>query len=149
MEKKRILVRDNKGIFLKMFKRKFKNEFDFIESSFSYQNANNDISFDRSIFVIYEKAELIAFFKLEKKGSENLVCLFNKELYQSISFLEELHDVVFIDGMKTRTEIFKDLKLHFKNQTVFLPTFSEMKFQNASDMQTHFNDFYKALYFLV
>ncbi|WP_431242053.1 hypothetical protein ACQ9BO_19205 [Flavobacterium sp. P21] len=67
MEREKVLVRDNKGIFLKMFKRKFKEEFDFSEESFLLKNENDLKMYDRSIFVVYEKNELLEFLKLEKK----------------------------------------------------------------------------------
>ena len=51
-----------------MFKRQFKNEFDFSGSSFLIENENDCKNFDRSIFVVYDKSEMIDFLKLEKKG---------------------------------------------------------------------------------
>lgn len=50
-----------------MFKRRFKNEFDFFENSFLCKNENESAEFDRSIFVVYEKSELVNFLQLEKK----------------------------------------------------------------------------------
>ncbi|WP_164975049.1 hypothetical protein [Flavobacterium sp. YO12] len=47
-----------------MFKRKFKDEFEFSEDSFLLKNEEESKDFDRSIFVIYEKSELIDFFKI-------------------------------------------------------------------------------------
>ncbi|RXM45664.1 hypothetical protein BOW55_15785 [Flavobacterium sp. YO12] len=64
IRKERVLVRDNKKVFLKMFKRKFKDEFEFSEDSFLLKNEEESKDFDRSIFVIYEKSELIDFFKI-------------------------------------------------------------------------------------
>ncbi|KAF2511404.1 hypothetical protein EYY60_08200 [Flavobacterium zhairuonense] len=67
MEKEKVLVRDNKGVFLKMFKRKFKDEFDFSEESFLLKDENDSKKYDRSIFVVYEKSELLEFLKINKK----------------------------------------------------------------------------------
>ena len=50
-----------------MFKRKFKDEFEFSEDSFLLKNEEKSKDFDRSIFVVYEKSELIDFLKLDKK----------------------------------------------------------------------------------
>lgn len=150
MEKERVLVRDNKGVFLKMFKRKFKDQFDFSEDSFLIKGENESKTYDRSIFVVYDKFELIEFLKLEKKGTNVLVCLFNKQLYGSLAFLEDLNNLVFLDGSKTRAEIIKDLKSHFK----MIPSLAtlqgaEMKLQTSNMMQTQFHNFYKALFFLM
>jgi len=148
MEKERILVRDNKGVFLKMFKRRFKNEFDFFENSFLYKNENEATEFDRSIFVIYDKNELIEFLQLDKKGINVLVCLFNKQLYNSLSFLEEVKSLILLDSSKTRIEIIKELKLHL-SKSDFDEETSEITFPASNGISTQFNNFYKALFFLM
>ena len=104
IKKEKVLVRDNKGVFLKMFKRKFKNEFEFSEDSFLLENESKPNNFDRSIFVVYDKAELLEFLKLEKKGTNVMVCLFNKQLHNSFSFFKDIKNLFLIDGSKTRTE---------------------------------------------
>ena len=110
MEREKVLVRDNKGIFLKMFKRKFKNEFNFFENSFLIDNENDYKDFDRSIFVVYNKSEMIDYLKLEKKGSNVLVCLFDKKLYTSLAFLQEINNLILLDESKTKPEIVKETK---------------------------------------
>jgi len=149
MEKERVLVCDNKGIFLKMFKRRFKNEFDFFENSFFSKNENEAAKFDRSIYVVYDKSELVEFLQLEKKGTNVLVCLFNKQLYDSLSFLQEVKSLILLDSSKTRIEIIKELKSHFKNKSDLVPETSEMKFAASNIMSIKFNNFYKALFFLM
>lgn len=149
MEKERVLVCDNKGIFLKMFKRRFKNEFDFFENSLLSENANEAAKFDRSIYVVYDKSELVEFLQLEKKGTNVLVCLFNKQLYDSLSFLQEVKSLILLDSSKTRIEIIKELKSHFKNKSDLVPETSEMKFAASNIMSIKFNNFYKALFFLM
>lgn len=149
MEKERILVRDNKGLFLKMFKRKFKDESDFFENSFLYRSENESKEFDRSIFVVYNKYELIEFLKLDKKGVNVLVCLFNKQLYDSLSFLEDVKNLILLDSSKTGAEIIKELKLHFKSKSGFVSQIPETKFPCSNIISTQFNDFYKALFFLM
>lgn len=148
MEKERILVRDNKGVFLKMFKRRFKSEFDFFENPFLYQNENESTEFDRSIFVVYDKSELVEFLQLEKKGSNVLVCLFNKQLHDSLSFLQEVKSLILLDSSKTRFEIIKELKLYFQGKDV-RPEKREMNFAGSNIISTQFNSFYKALFFLM
>ena len=149
MEKERVLVCDNKGIFLKMFKRRFKNEFDFFENSLLSENENEAAKFDRSIYVVYDKSELLEFLQLEKKGTNVLVCLFNKQLYDSLSFLQEVKSLILLDSSKTRIEIIKELKSHFKNKSDLVPETSEMKFAASNIMSIKFNNFYKALFFLM
>ncbi|MCA1919688.1 MAG: hypothetical protein LDL38_09835 [Flavobacterium piscis] len=149
MEKERVLVCDNKGIFLKMFKRRFKNEFDFFENSFLSKNENEAAKFDRSIYVVYDKSELVEFLQLEKKGTNVLVCLFNKQLYDSLSFLQEVKSLILLDSSKTRIEIIKELQSHFKNKSDLVPETSEMKFAASNIMSIKFNNFYKALFFLM
>ncbi|WP_428232284.1 hypothetical protein [Flavobacterium sp.] len=149
MEKGKILVRDNKRLFIKMFKRKFKEEFDFFEECFVCKNENESKEFDRSIFVVYDKAELIEFFKLDKKGINVLVCLFDKQLYDSLSFLEEVKSFILLDSSKTRVEIIKELKLHFNSKSDVVPQLSEPKFPTSNILSTKFDTFYKALFFLM
>lgn len=149
MQKERILVRDNKGVFLKMFKRRFKNEFDFFENSFLYKNENESAEFDRSIFVVYEKSELVNFLQLDKKGTNDLVCLFDKQLYDSLSFLEDVKSLILLDSSKTRFEIIKELKQYFTGKPDAVTEKSEMNFQASTILSAKFDNFYKALFFLM
>nr|WP_199003137.1 hypothetical protein [Flavobacterium sp. ASV13] len=149
IKKERVLVRDNKGIFLKMFKRKFKNEFDFSEDSFLLENENNKKDFDRSIFVVYDNSELLNFFELDHKGTNVMVCLFNKNLHNSFSFIEGIKDLILIDASKTRTEVFEDLKEYFKNSSNLIPKLPQMKFEKGNMPKAQFDNFQKALYFMM
>jgi len=149
MVKERVLVRDNNGIFLKMFRRSFRNEFDFFEDSFILKDESQSNNFDRSIFVVYDKQELIEFLKLNKKGTNVLVCLFNKQLFGSLSFLEEVNNLILLDDSKTRTEIIKELKSHFNNVSGVLSKSVEMNFPTSNILHTQFHNFYKALFFLM
>ncbi len=141
--------RDNKGIFLKMFKRKFKNEFDFSEESFLFNNEKDLIKYDRSIFVVYEKNELLEFLKMDKKGRNVLVCLFNKQLYSSLSLLDEINNLIVLDNAKTRPEIVSELKQHLTENSKSKDQNKEENFFNSSIFQTQFNNFYKGLFFLM
>ena len=145
MEKKRVLVQDNKGVFLKMFKRTFKDEFNFFEKSFSF--INECASFDRSIFVVYDKSELIEYLNMDNKGSNVLVCLFNKQLYGSLVFLEEMNNLILLDESKTKSEIIKDLKAYF-NKKSDETEIKKTVFGNSTIFQTQFHNFHKAMFFL-
>lgn len=143
------LVLDNNGVFLKMFKRKFKNDFEFSEDSFLLENGSELNNFDRSIFVVYDKAELLDFLKLEKKGTNVMVCLFNKQLHSSLSFFNDVKNLFLIDGSKNRTEIFKDLALYFKSKSDFVPKMPVMKLSNLNANQMQSDNFQKALFLMM
>ncbi|WP_316635361.1 hypothetical protein [uncultured Flavobacterium sp.] len=150
MEKEKVLVRDNQGIFLRMFKRKFKDEIDFHENSFSAVNENESLAFDRCIYVVYNKSEFLEFLKLDKSGANILVCLFNKQLYTSLTFLNELKNLIMVDGSKSKAEITKDLKSYFKGKTDFtMPTTPRVISQNLNSLKTKFSNFDKTVYFLM
>ncbi|MHC0442495.1 hypothetical protein [Flavobacterium sp. 3-210] len=149
MKREKVLVRDNKGIFLKMFKKRFKDEFDFLEQSFLFNSEKDTIQFDRSIFVVYEKNELLEFLKMDKKGRNILVCLFNKQLYSSLSFLDEVSSLIVLDNTKTRPEIISELKRHLTDNSKFKNQSKDENLLNSSIFQTQFNNFYKGLFFLM
>ncbi|PTS95167.1 hypothetical protein DBR27_17230 [Flavobacterium sp. HMWF030] len=148
MKKDKVLVCDNKKIFLKMFKRKFENEFDFTDGHFLNENKTDSNDFDRFIYVIHDKTELLQFLKLNKKENNVLVCLFDKQLYNSMSFLEEINSLILLDSSKTRTEIVKELKKYFSKPDPALQI-TESKFPTSNHLQTQFNGFYKALFFMM
>ncbi|MEN2398850.1 hypothetical protein GKZ90_0003645 [Flavobacterium sp. MC2016-06] len=149
MEKERILVHDNKNIFLKMFKRKFKEEFDFFENSSVAKEQNEIKNFDHFVYVVYDKLELVEFLKLENKGTNVLVCLFDKQLYEKLFFLEEVNDLSLLDASKTRKEIINDLKLHFARIPNSASKKETIKFSSSNILQTQFNNYYKTLFFLM
>ncbi|KUJ63565.1 hypothetical protein AR687_02445 [Flavobacteriaceae bacterium CRH] len=132
-----------------MFKRKFKKGFEFYENSFLIKNESEPAFFDRSIFVIYEKSELIEFLKLEKKGTNVMICFFNKQLYNSLIFLDEIKNLKVIDASQSRTEIIKDLKLYFNNTSDYLAKIPEINFPEKNVYQAHFDNFQKALFFMM
>jgi hypothetical protein len=132
-----------------MFKRKFKKEFDFSENSFQLENENDYKDFDRSIFVVYDKTEMIDYLRLEKKGSNVLVCLFDRGLYSSVTFLEEINNLILLDASKTKLEIVKDLKEHLKKNTEAEEQTVQSIFTNAKIFQTQFYNLHKALFFLL
>jgi len=149
IKKEKVLVRDNKGIFLKMFKRKFKSEFEFSEDSFLLKNENKATSFDHSVFVVYEYSELLDFFELEGIHSNFIVCLFSKHLYNGLSMIEEIKDVLLIDASKTKTEIFEDLKLYFKKPSRILPKLSKEKFDKSQTNEKQLEVLQRALFFMM
>ena len=133
-----------------MFKRKFKNDFDFFEkNSFQIENENDYKDFDRSIYVVYEKSEMIDYLKSEKKGSNVLVCLFNKQLYSSLSFMDEINNLLLLDESKTKQEIVKDLKMHLKKVVGNNETINQYDLSGSNMFQMQFHNLYKALFFLL
>lgn len=149
MKIERVLVRDSKGVFLKMFRRKFKNDFAFSEKPFSNENENEKEmkNFDRVVYVIYDKQEALDFLKLENIEANFLVCLFNKHLYKSLSFLEWINNLILLDESKTRCEIFKEVNLFFTKKMDSQKANISRKTSNT--LQGRFNDYYKAMYFLM
>jgi hypothetical protein len=132
-----------------MFKRKFKSDFEFSEDSFLLDNDNESSDFDRSIFVVYDKAELLDFLRLERKGTNVMLFLFDKQLFSSLSFFKEIENLVLIDGSKSRTEIFKDLALYFKSKSEFIPKISGIKFLKSYADQLQSDTLQKALFFIM
>lgn len=132
-----------------MFKRKFKNEFDFCEDLFLLENENRLKDFDRSIFVVYDKAELIDFLKLEKKGRNVMVCLFDKQLHKSFSLFKDIKNLFLVDGSKSRSEMFEDLTAYFKSKSDFVPKIPDLKFLNKNTNQAQFDNYQRALFFMI
>ena len=132
MKKKNILVCDNKKVFMKMFKKKFGHEFEFIDNAVLDQKQDNIENFDKLVLVVYNKFELIEFLKLYKKATNILVCIFNKNLYIGLNFLEEFNDLVLLDGSKTRREIMIDLRSSCKSKPDF-----EQQFETIFLTQKH------------
>jgi len=147
MQKEQILVRDRQRIFLKMFRRRFKEKFDFSEDTASKKN--NVKVFDRVVYVIYDKLEVLDFLKESSKNKNVLVCLFNKQFYKSLSFLEEINSLILFDESKTRCEILKELESHFERKINITSEKENDPVTNSNLMQTQFHDYYKALFFLM
>lgn len=147
MIKKTILVRDNKGIFLKMFKRKFKDEFDFSEDSFLLKNKAKTANFDYSVFVVYDYAELVDLFELESINTDFMVCLFSKHLYNSLSLIEEIKDLILIDATKNKAELFEDLKSYFKKSSNLLPKLRGNKIIKSKVSKKQLDILQKALFY--
>lgn len=147
MKKERVLVRDDRGVFIKMFKRKLKDKFEFLEMSFFSEEQKDLEALNHIIYVVYDKLELLGFLKQERKDQNVVVCLFNKQFYQSLSFLEEEDSLLLFDESKTRIELFKELKTLLdknsksdeKKGPLLKPDHSLKKF----------HDYYKAMYFLM
>ncbi|MTH16018.1 hypothetical protein [Flavobacterium sp. LC2016-01] len=113
------------------------------------KNENDSKKYDRSIFVVYERNELLEFLKMDKKGRNVLVCLFNKQLYSSLSFLDEISNLIVLDNAKTRPEIISELKQHLTGNSKFKDQNKEENFFNSSIFQSQFKNFYKGLFFLM
>ncbi|WDF66354.1 hypothetical protein [Flavobacterium sp. KACC 22763] len=145
MQKEKVLVCDNSATFLKMFKRKFKEEFDFFEELLLNDRRRKE--FDHVIYVINDRKELLNFLSQKKNDSHALVCLFDIHLYRSISFLEETYNFILFDESKTRTEILKELKKFFRSKLDF--TSEKESFKSSKVSRKRFLEYYKAIYFLM
>ncbi|KAF2340253.1 hypothetical protein [Flavobacterium tistrianum] len=145
MKKEKVLIFDSNGTFLKMFKRRFKEELDFIEDSFFDEIVAKE--FDRIVFVIHNHNELLNFLAQEKRGANILVCLFNVQFYRSLSFLEGTNNFILFDESKTRPEILKELKAFFDNK--LNPTSIKKPFLPPKISQKKIQEYYKAMYFLM
>lgn len=146
MQKERVLVRDNKGIFLKMFKRKFKDEFEFSEKSFFDCSEEEVKQYDRIVYVVHSKEDLLGFLQQEKRTNV-LICLFNKQFYASLAFLEVINNLILFDESKTSREIFKELNTFFKKKLDFKKESAALPESNLPFIKS--NDYYKAMYFLM
>ncbi|MBO9586342.1 MAG: hypothetical protein J7574_19435 [Flavobacterium sp.] len=144
MKKEKVLVFDSKGAFLKMFKRRYKETFDFIEDSFFNETVKEA---DRIVYVIHNHSELLNFLSHGKKGSNILVCLFNTQFYRSLSFLEVTKNLMLFDESKTRTEILKELNTFFNSRLEF--KIENKSFRTSKISQKKFQEYYKAMYFLM
>ncbi|KAF2327875.1 hypothetical protein [Flavobacterium ginsenosidimutans] len=145
MQKKQVLVYDNNGVFLKMFKRRFKEEFDFFEESLLFENEKKE--FDHIVYAIHDRKELLNFLSQEKNEPNVLVCLFNVQFFRSVSFLEVANNFILIDESKTRNEILKELNAFFRKK---LDHKTENKPFIASKIsKTKLQEYYKAMYFLM
>ncbi len=145
MQKKQVLVYDNNGVFLKMFKRRFKEEFDFFEESLLFENEKKE--FDHIVYAIHDRKELLNFLSQEKNEPNVLVCLFNVQFFRSVSFLEVANNFILIDESKTRNEILKELNAFFRKK---LDHKTESKPFIASKIsKTKLQEYYKAMYFLM
>ncbi len=131
-----------------MFKRRFKEEFEFSEDSFLLENGSRPKDFERSIFVVYDKSELIDFLKLEKKGTNVMVCFFNKHLHNSLLYFNEIKNLKLVDASKSRNELLKELKSYFKDTSDFISKIPEIKFSNSTVNQTQLDNLQKALFFM-
>lgn len=146
MQKERVLVVDNQGFFLKMFKRKLKDEFEFFEKSFTEPCEGTINQYDRIIYVVYKREELLSFLQEEKRAND-LVCLFNGQLYRSLSFLEGINNLILFDESKTSREIFKEVKLFLKKKLDLKR--EKMTVRPTNPSQSKFHEYYKAMYFLM
>ncbi|WP_289660893.1 hypothetical protein [Flavobacterium panacagri] len=130
-----------------MFKRRLKADFDFFEKSFFDTDEDKIKQYDRIVYVVYDKQELLGFLQ-ENKSANVLVCLFDKQFFTSLSFLERISSLILFDECKTSREIFKEIKTFFKKK---LDSRNEaISFQQAAiTMQTSFPEYYKAMYYLM
>lgn len=119
MVKRTVLICDAKKVFVKMFKRKFSQEFEFIDNFILSEGKTEYENFDGLIVVIYNKLEVINFLKVYSKEKNVLVFVFNEQLFERLTFLEEFNGVSLLDGSKTRKELVEDLRSNLKKALNF------------------------------
>lgn len=148
-EKIKVLVNDEKGHFLRMFSKELTGEFEFSENSVSFKRQIETTTFNRYISVVYNKAELIDFLTFEKKETNILVCLFNKRLSSTASFIEEINELIGLDGYKTKRAIVKDLKLYLKQSSGSKHSTSKETLRVSNRNKKKLNGTFKTVFFLI
>lgn len=148
-EKIKVLVNDEKGHFLRMFSKELTGEFELSENSILLKSEIETTTFDRYISVVYNKAELIDFLAFEKKEINILVCLFNKRLSSTASFIEEINELIGLDGYKTKRAIVKDLKLHLKQSSGSKHSTTKETLQVSKRNKKKLNSTFKTVFFLI
>src|SRR5690348_15100359 len=99
MKKETVLICDNKSIFLKMFKKILTEKFEFSESSLQFDEKNTAAKdYDHTVYVIHDKNELLIFFKEVNIKREILLCVFDKELYEKLFFLDGFNGLFLLDA---------------------------------------------------
>lgn len=146
MEKEKVLVQDSKGLFLKMFKRIFKNEFDFFQDSLFVDSTDSSRNFGHFIIVLYDKYELLEYLRLDQKNPNVLVCLFDKKLYDSLFFYGVINNLILLNDSRIRKEIIKELKKYFKRELDYKQQVVGKENLNRTIYQTEFGDFLKTLF---
>nr|WP_294782937.1 hypothetical protein [uncultured Flavobacterium sp.] len=127
-----------------MFKRKLKADFDFFEKSFFDTSEDKAKQYDRTIYVVYSKKELLGILQ-ENINTNALVCLFDKQYYTSLSFLKMMNNLILFDECKTSREIFKEIKAFFRKKFD-----SETEKNYSKEYNTiQFPEYYKAMYYLM
>lgn len=116
MKKCRVLVHDKKNIFIKMFKRKFNSEFEFIPDNTLTDDQNKQQNYDGSIIAVYSKNELLKLLESTKEKQAVIICLFNTQINSDMMLLEKIDNVLLLDSFKTKAEIIKDLQTHLQNR---------------------------------
>ena len=64
-------------------------------------------------------------------------------------FLQEIDNLVLLDQSKTKPEIVKDLKAHFKNNVEPIEQPFKSIFGSSSIIQTQFHNLFNSLFFLL
>ncbi|KLT69301.1 hypothetical protein AB674_13095 [Flavobacterium sp. ABG] len=142
MEKRTVLVCDTNKVFVKMFKKKLRQEFEFVDHSLLTEDAIKDENFDGLIFVVYNKIELVNLLKVYKRETNVLVCVFNEQLFARTAFLEEFSGVVLLDGSKTGIDLMADLRYNFKKALNFKQRLIE-SFLDSAVVENQLHIFFK------
>ncbi|MNR21052.1 hypothetical protein D3C85_1379290 [compost metagenome] len=63
--------------------------------------------------------------------------------------MEEINNLILLDGSKTKQEISKDLKAHFKRDRENTEQPAKPMFASSGIFQAQFHNLYSALFFLL
>ncbi|MBZ4034034.1 hypothetical protein K6T82_04605 [Flavobacterium sp. 17A] len=127
-----------------MFRRKLKADFDVFEKSFFDTNEDKNKQYDRTIYVVYEKKELLSILQ-ENINANALVCLFDKQFYTSLSLLEIMNNVILFDDCKTSRELFSEMKTFFKKKF----DLKNKKISMKKTFSVMSPEYHKAMYYLM
>lgn len=144
LKKENVLIHDEKRVFLKLFKKELSNQFNFSENSV-LDNDQSEES-ERYISVVYSKTELIDFLRVTPKGTNILVCLFNEELYDNGSFMQEINSLISLKKYETKPGIIREIQQHFQKTPEIREQLIKSGLEASYIREAHFDDFYKALF---
>lgn len=147
MKRNRVLVHDKKNIFIKMFKKKFNDEFEFIDSNSLYGNQNELKNFDNSIIAVYSKNELTHCLKSDNEKHAIIICLFDTPIDDNLIFWGEINNLLLLDGSKTKSEIIIDLRKHLQNRSTYDQKTNRLEI-TTSIYKFEFNNILKGVIFL-
>lgn len=139
MKKKKVLIIDNKKVFFKMFNKKFKSQNELSQNDFLWHD-NKDTDFDSLLLVIHNQTELIEFLELYKKGTNVLICVFKKEIFYNLFFLQEMNDFTLLDASAPRAEILKNLIKYFRSNLKIDNPFLNNPQPNSLFLKNQFNE---------
>lgn len=114
MKKGSILLCDRQKFFYRILNKNFCNDFEIRNFSF-FLPMNGDCGEDNFlIYVLYNESELYNFLSVFKSDCPVLVCVFNKDIYSKLAFLESGEGFFVLNANeRNKSEIISDLSNYF------------------------------------